>query len=79
MLYSEITLYAKDTSFGRNNPNQINFGTSGSFNPEDENSYWRIIHAASCLKNWEIVCEIVNDFCEKHRKLEEDIFEINKT
>jgi hypothetical protein len=44
--------------------NEISFGSSGAFDPSDEASYWRTIHAASLLKNWELACKIVNKYTE---------------
>jgi len=66
---SAIELYAKrydnELGFGRKE-NEINFGSSGSFNPSERESYWRTIHAASVLKNWAIVSEIVNIHCKMY-------------
>ena len=45
---------------------KISFGTTGSFNPESIGDYWRSIHAASILKNWDVVVEIVNLFCNEY-------------
>lgn len=65
---SDVTLYAKGDGgmFGRRE-NEINFGASGSFTPSEKGSYWRTIHAASILKNWESVSEIVNAHCKIYR------------
>ena len=43
---------------------KIIFGSSGSFNPTNIGSYWRTIHAASLLKNWDAVVPIVNKYCK---------------
>ena len=53
--------------------NQINFGTSGAFTPENKEAYWRTIHAASILKNWDKVCEAVNEHCKRYSDLVEEI------
>lgn len=76
---SEISLYSVDFDgyFGRKE-NEINFGSTGSFNPSVSESYWRTIHAASILKNWEMACEIVNTHCKMYADLEKEIFEVNK-
>lgn len=76
---SEINLYSAepDSVFGRKE-NEINFGSSGSFSPEREESYWRTVHAASVLKNWVLASEIVNTHCKMYADLEKEIFEINK-
>lgn len=63
---SDIQIYAKGGLFDR--VNEINFGSSGSFTPETESSYWRTIHAATVLQNWETVCNIVNEYCVKHKE-----------
>ena len=77
---STIELYAKsyddELGFGRNE-NEINFGSSGSFNPSERESYWRTIHAASVLKNWALVSEIVNTHCKMYSDLSKKIFEVN--
>lgn len=76
---SDIQLYAAepDSIFGRKE-NEINFGSSGSFSPEREESYWRTVHAASILKNWILACDIVNTHCKMYADLEKEIFELNK-
>jgi hypothetical protein len=62
--YSSIELYsAIGDAVWSINENKINFGSSGSFTPKDKSSYWRIIHAASIIKNWDICCELVNRHC----------------
>ncbi len=80
MLSTAIELYAKrydnELGFGRKE-NEINFGSSGSFNPSERESYWRTIHAASVLKNWAIVSEIVNIHCKMYSDLSKKIFEVN--
>lgn len=77
---SEIELYPKsyddENGFGRKE-NQINFGSSGSFSPSERESYWRTIHAASVLKNWIVVSEIVNSHCKMYSDLCRKIFETN--
>lgn len=65
-LYAQT--YNEHIGFGRRE-NEINFGTSGSFNPDKKGSYWRTIHAASILKNWETVCKITNHFCKMYSNL----------
>lgn len=77
---SIIELYAKienseDNMFDRDN--EINFGSSGSFSPKSKACYWRTIHAASVLKNWNVVCEIVNVHCKAYVELYKDIQSIN--
>lgn len=77
---SDIELYAKsyddELGFGRKE-NEINFGSSGSFNPSEMESYWKTIHAASVLKNWQVVSEIVNTHCKMYSDLSKKNFEIN--
>lgn len=48
---------------------KISFGTTGSFDPNSLGDYWRTIHAASILKNWDAVIEIVNLFCDEYNKI----------
>lgn len=75
---SEINMYAAepDSILGREE-NRINFGSSGSFSPSVKESYWRTIHAASLLKNWEVASNIVNIHCKRYADLEKEIFELN--
>jgi hypothetical protein len=76
---SEIYLYSakpNDHFFGRKS-NEINFSSSGSFDPTIKQSYWRTVHAASILKNWGMACEIVNSHCKLYEDLEKKIFELN--
>jgi hypothetical protein len=51
----------------------ISYGSSGSLTPENKESYWRTIHAASILKNWDKVCEQVNIHCKRYSELVEEI------
>jgi hypothetical protein len=77
---SDIELYAinYDDELGLGiKENKINIGSYGSFTPKDRESYWRIIHAASILKNWDIVSEIVNTYCKMYSDLCKKIFEVN--
>jgi len=66
---SEIDLYCANKSILRNKENTINFGTSGSFTPNDKSSYWRIVHAYSVLKKWNKVSETVNSHCKMYSEL----------
>ena len=63
---SDVVIYAK--RYYRNE-NSINFGSSGKFNPSDQASYWRTIHASEILKNWNKVSDIVNKYCQKVEEL----------
>ena len=49
---------------------KISFGTSGSFSPEDEAPFWRTIHAANILNNWDNVCKISKEYFDKYTELE---------
>jgi hypothetical protein len=71
---SNIELYSgkPETYIFGKRENSINFGSSGSFDPTNEASYWRTIHAASILKNWEVVSNIVNKHCEMYIELGKD-------
>lgn len=65
---SEITIYAEDDNVFVKRQNQINFGTTGSFNPSDEAPYLRTMNAANILFHWDKACEIVNKYCTKHKE-----------
>jgi hypothetical protein len=69
---SIIELYPK--SFKREN--EINYSSSGSFNPSNRASYWKTIHAASILKNWDIVSEMVNKYVRMYNDLINKIFDV---
>ena len=62
---SDITFYSSNNG---EITNEISFGSSGAFTPEDAASYWRTIHSASLLKNWRLACEIVNEYVEFLKK-----------
>ena len=70
---SEISISATYNSFSDIKGNEINFGSSGSFTPSVKESYWRTIHAASILKNWETAIIIVNSHCKMLADLEKEI------
>lgn len=70
-IFSIVIINAKRA--GRDN--LINLASSGSFSPENKSGYWRTIHAASILKNWEKVCKSVNQHCQRYSDL---VNEINK-
>jgi hypothetical protein len=69
---SSIELYGVDRFFNRGNA--MNFGSSGNFTPEVKESYWRTIHAASLLKNWDKACEIINNHCKMYSDLQKECF-----
>ncbi len=54
---------------------KLNFPNSGSFNPDNKGNFWRTIHAANILQNWEAVLELSKKYCEKHTHLLESAFE----
>lgn len=79
-----IDIYCKDNSFAsgvsinynvsyRKKEIEINYGSSGSFMKSSYAPYWRTIHAASILKNWDCVTEIVQKYCELYKKLVNEI------
>lgn len=61
---SSIELYAKQDNILSKRENQISVSSSGNFDPSCRESYYKHIHTASILKNWKIVCDIVNDYCK---------------
>lgn len=61
---SEILLYKNEG---------MALGSSGAITPENKEAYWRTIHAASILKNWEKVCESVNQHCQRYSDLVNEI------
>ena len=76
--FSDITLhFSNDSIISKNNKNTINFGYSGQFSPKDIGPFWKTIHAASILKNWDATCKIVNEYCQKYNELVVAIEEAN--
>ena len=74
---SDIQLYrAEPESMFGDREATINFGSSGSFTPSVKESYWRTIHAATILKNWNMACDIINEHCKMYADLEKEIFEL---
>lgn len=61
------------------NGSSIDYGSSGSFNPKTEGPYWRTIHAASILKNWNAASELTTKFCNLYKDLVTEILETNET
>ena len=68
---SEVELKPSLSYFGNGEPS-INFGSSGKFDPSIKSFYWRTIHAASILKNWDKVVEAVNTHCKMIKDLEKE-------
>lgn len=66
---SEVSLYPAEFNILGATENTMNFATSGSFSPSNKESYWRTVHAASILKNWERACDIINTFCKMYHDL----------
>jgi hypothetical protein len=67
---SDIDFYGKNPMYAKSK-NEISFGSTGSFTPSDQACYYRAIHAASILKNWDKACEIL----EKHLQMRRDLIE----
>ena len=65
---SDIDLYPikKQSTYSDKCDNKISFGSAGSFDNTNIACYWRTIHAASILKNWDIVSILVNSFCSRY-------------
>lgn len=73
-LFISLTNYSRDISLYSGNIDiTINIGCSGEFNPQNKIAYWRAITTASILKNWDVVCRIVNDYCMKYTELCQEI------
>lgn len=70
---SEISIYIRSGFFDNGIP-EINFGSSGSFDPSNKSSYWRTIHAASLLKNWDNSIPVIKKYCDQYKNLSEEIF-----
>jgi len=67
-------LFASVVTIYTSNGNEINFGSSGAFSPDNSGAYWRTIHAANILNNWAKSCEIINTHCQRYEALEEEVF-----
>jgi hypothetical protein len=67
------------TIYHRNDKTRIEVPSGAAFNPKlNPAQYWRTIHAASLLKNWSAVVEVVSAHCQKYRELMDRIREENK-
>lgn len=76
---SQIELFANNNLKGFDKKeNKISISSSSSFDKNLLQSYWKIIHAASILKNWDVASEIVNIHCAMYENLVNEILEINK-
>lgn len=75
---SDISFYAFNGSRYGGRENSINFGSAGAFDPSDKASYWRTLHAAELIRNWDKACEICNEFCAKYEDLQQQFIEANK-
>jgi len=65
ILSSDVKIY-----LGHNKDAGIKVPAAWSFNPtSDPAQYWRTIHAASLLKNWDAVVEVVSAHCLKYGEL----------
>lgn len=78
MWASEILIYPAIERFGKIRNPGINFGGSGSFSPENTGPFWRTIHAAIILQNWEVLMPIFKDFCERYTILMNEIQNANQ-
>ena len=58
--------------------NEISFGATGASTPADKAFYWRTIHAAGVLLNWQSVSKVVDEYCNKYRELEGQIRQSNR-
>lgn len=61
---SEITISATNSRRTKSSPAEINFGSTGSFTPQDSSPYWRTIHASIILQNWELIIPIIDKYCQ---------------
>ena len=73
-----ISLYSSYSPYGRAREVEMNHGISDSYTPANRSSYWRTIHAASILKNWDKLVPLVDKCCTAYRELEKEIFKVNK-
>ena len=46
---------------------EISVSSSGAFSPKNKSSYWRTIHAAIILQNWDAMNEIFSRYCKRYR------------
>ncbi len=59
MFASEVTIYTPH----KNQEAKIAYGSSGSFDLKNKVSYWKTLHAAEVLKNWDIVIGESSLYC----------------
>lgn len=70
---SEVNFYRRDdgSHYTPSRETQINYGSSSEFSPSDKSLYWRTIHAAEILKNWDYVIEVSDKYFFKIDELME--------
>lgn len=57
---SEVNIYSHKINSIRGWRQEINFGVTGGFSPEDTIPYWRTVHAYEVLTNWDSVMSIID-------------------
>jgi hypothetical protein len=64
---SEVNLYRRndDDTLYQKEESRIDYGSSGSFSPSNKASYWRTIHAAEILKEWDYFIEVSDKYFHK--------------
>lgn len=76
---SNIDLYAQiDTDDISHWRNEMSISSLGQFHKDHQECYWRVIHAASILKNWDDVFDLVNKYCNRYIEIRELHFKLTK-
>lgn len=77
MPYSSVFIYKKkdDSNDILINYNTVHHIDGGSFTPSDEAKYWKTIHAATILQNWDKVKPVVKEFCNKYEELKKSFIQ----
>lgn len=60
---SEVSFYVE------NNAVSMSVASSSDFTPEHQGSFWKTIHAANFLQQWQVTIEIVQSFTERYSQL----------
>lgn len=63
---SGIQIYVKVQDIVRNRPAKISVSGSGAFTPNIAPSYWKTIHAAIILQNWDLIQGICSKYCARY-------------
>lgn len=63
---SDVTIYVAEKNIVRDSPAEISVSGAGAFSPNVAPSYWKTIHAAIILQNWDLIQGICSKYCARY-------------